>query len=114
MLAVVAGALLAAAGAVLLGEQPLEGFTALVAGALFGTALAELIVSIARYGDAYLGAAAALLTEAGIVWALYIETGHDLDAAAPEAWFAIVVGAVTAVVWLRTSARRVRHSPTSA
>lgn len=110
----VAAALLAAVGAVMLGEQPLEGFTALVAGALFGMAVAELIVSIAGYGDGYLGAAGAVLTEAGLVWALYIETGHRLDAAAPEAWVGVVVGAAASVLWLRTAARRARHNPSTA
>ena len=113
LLGVVAGLVLALIGAVLLGEQPLEGTTAFVAGALFGVAIGEAMVSVARGGDAYLSASAALLTEAGLVWALYIETGHDLRAAVPEAWAAVVVGAVLAALWVRTGARRGRRSPAS-
>lgn len=110
---VVAGAVVAVVGAVLLGEQPLEGVTALVAGGLFGMAVAEATVSLARYGDAYLAAAAALLAEAGLVWALYIETGHRLDEAPVEAWAGVALAAAAAALWLRTAARRVRDSPRS-
>ncbi|HVM07645.1 MAG TPA: hypothetical protein VM345_04205 [Acidimicrobiales bacterium] len=106
VLGVAAGAAVASLGAVMLGEQPLQGATALVAGVLFGLAIAEVVVSVARYGDLYLAAAAAILTQAGFVWALYIETGHQLDAAAPEAWVGVVLGAAAAAAWLRTAARR--------
>jgi len=111
VLGVAAGAAVAGFGAVVLGEQPLEGITALVAGGLFGMAIAEATVTIARYGDGYLAGAAALLAEAGFVWALYIETGHDLADAPPEAWIAMALSAVAAALWLRTAARRVRGSP---
>ena len=111
VLGVLAGAVVAFVGAVLLGEQPLEGVTAPVAGVLFGVAIAEATVSLARYGDGYLAGATALLAEAGLVWALYIETGHQLDEAPPEAWFGVVLAAVAAVVWLRTAARRVGGIP---
>ena len=110
VVAVAAAGLLAAIGALMLGEQPLEGLTVLLAGVLFGMAVAEVVVSIARHGDTYLAAAAALLTEAGMVWALYIETGHNLEDAPIEAWIAVVLGGASAAAWLRTAARRARHT----
>jgi hypothetical protein len=113
VVAVAAGGLVAAIGALMLGEQPLEGLTVLLAGVLFGMAVAEVVVSVARHGDVYLAIAAALLTEAGMVWALYIETGHNLGDAPIEAWIAVVLGGVSAGLWLRTAARRARHTPSA-
>lgn len=109
--AVVVAAGVSAFGAVLLGEQPLEGLTALIAGALFGVAVAEAAVTVSRYSDGYLAAAAALLAQAGLVWALYIETGHHLDEAPPEAWAGVVLAAASAAAWLKSAARRGRGSP---
>ncbi|HEX7166506.1 MAG TPA: hypothetical protein VF230_05960 [Acidimicrobiales bacterium] len=111
VVAVVAAAIVAAAGAVILGEYELSRETALVAGPLFGVAVAETIASVARRDvDDYLAGAAALLTEAGLVWSAYISTGHRLDLARPEAWAAVALGAVAAAAWLRSGARRGRST----
>ncbi|HEX4979208.1 MAG TPA: hypothetical protein VFV35_04010 [Acidimicrobiales bacterium] len=107
---VVTAALASAFGAVLLGEQPLEGTTALVAGVLFGVVVAEVLVSVARAGDGYLALAAGVLTQAGFVWALYIETGHALDEAAPSGWAGAALAAAAAAAWVRSAARRGRGS----
>ena len=109
--AVVVAAMVSAAGAVILGEYAMVGTTAFLAGAIFGALLAELVVSISKAPDGHLAIAAALLTEAGLVWSLYISTGHILTDAAPEAWVAIVLGASLAAFWVRSAARRGRHTP---
>ena len=104
---------LAAFGAVILGEQPLEGVMVVVAAVLLGVALGELIYSVARYGDGWLAGAAALLTEAAMVWALYIETGHRLDLAGAEAWLATGLGCAISAFWVRSAARRGARTPPS-
>lgn len=113
VVAVLVGAFIACAGAVILGEYVYEGTTPFLAGGLFGLVLAEVVTSIARAGDAYLMAATALLVEACLVWALWISTGHRLDLAAIEAWAGIAFGMAAAVFWVRSAGRRPRRSPTS-
>ena len=110
LFAVVAGVVLATFGALILGEQPLEGGTVLVAGVLLGFAMAEVVAAVAKEGDGYLTAAVALLTEAGMVWGLYIATGHQLEFAAPEAWVAVALGSVAGALWFRTATRRAERS----
>lgn len=111
IVAVVTGALVTGAGAVILGEYQYEGTTPFLAGGLLGLFLAELVSSIARRGDVYLMAATALLVEACLVWALWISTGHRLDYAAGEAWFGIAFGMAAAAYWVRSAGQRPRRSP---
>jgi hypothetical protein len=99
----------ALAGAVILGEYELVGARALLAGGLFGVTVAEVMATVHR-GDAdpdpHLLAASALVAEAGLVWALWISTGRDLDLAGAGGWAGVVVGVVAAPAWLRTARRR--------
>ena len=113
VVAVLVGAFITCAGAVILGEYVYEGTTPFLAGGLFGLVLAEVVTTIARTGDAYLMAATALLVEACLVWALWISTGHRLDLAAVEAWVGIAFGMAAAAFWVRSAGRRPRRSPTS-
>ena len=77
----------AALGAVILGEYELAGLRPVLAGVLFGITVAEVLATLARRwaGDPELWAAAALITEAGLVWATWISTGHELDEASTTA-----------------------------
>jgi hypothetical protein len=109
--AALAALLVAALGAVILGEYPLGGLRPIWAGVLFGVTVAEVLFTVARSGDRFLLGTAALLTEAGLVWATWISTGHDLGAAAATAWLGIVVGAAASAAWLRSAGRRAAHSP---
>jgi hypothetical protein len=111
LLSVLVGAALAAVGAVILGEYPLVGSTPLVAGLLFGIAVAEAIATVGRTSDGHLRAAAALLTEAGLVWATWISTGHRLRDASSTAWAGVIVGSVAAPLWLRSVGRRGARTP---
>jgi len=104
--AVVAGAAAAAAGAIVLGEYDLSGRAALLAGLLFGVSLAEIVVSVGGVADVAMAAATALLAEGGLVWALWISTGHHLDLASGIGWAGVVVGALAAGVWIRSAGRR--------
>lgn len=109
--AVVVAVLVAALCAVILGEYELAGLRPLLAGLLFGVVVAEVVATLARRVDPYLLAASALVTEAGLVWATWISTGRDLGLAAPSAWAGVVVGTVTAPLWLRTADRRGARTP---
>lgn len=108
--AVLAAILVAALGAVILGEYELSGTRPLLAGLVFGVTVAEVIATIARgrAGDPELWAAAALITEAGLVWATWISTGHRLDLAATTAWVGVALGTFAAPLWLRSAGRRSR------
>jgi hypothetical protein len=111
VVAVVVAAFVTCVGAVILGEYVYEGTTPFLAGGLFGVLLAELVTNVAKGADVHLMAATALLTEAGLVWALWISTGHRLDLAAGEAWFGIAFGMAAAALWVRSVERRPRRSP---
>ena len=101
-LAVLVGAAVAALGAVILGEYPLQGGVALIAGLVFGMLVGQSVVSTARDRGGVLTTAAALFAGAGLVWAGWISTGHELSLLAAEGWGAVAVGVLAAVV---TSAR---------
>jgi hypothetical protein len=109
--AAVAAALVAALGAVILGEYELAGFRPLLAGLLFGITVGEVLATVARTTDGYLLGTAALLAEAGLVWATWISTGHDLRDASATAWVGVAVGAAAGPVWLRSAGRRAPRSP---
>ena len=111
LFAVVAAAAVAAIAAVILGEYELVGTTALVAGALFGVGVAEVLVTVAKADDApALVLAAAALTGAGLLWALWISTGRNLDFASEEGYGSITVGVLAGPAWVRAAARRGRRS----
>lgn len=109
--AVLVALVVAAAGALLVGEQPLVGLRPLLAGVLFGVAVGETVATFARRADRYLLAAAALVAEAGLVWGTWISNGRDLGAATGSAWAGVVLGAVAAPLWLTSAGPRGGHSP---
>ncbi|HEX2849582.1 MAG TPA: hypothetical protein VHN98_03480 [Acidimicrobiales bacterium] len=113
VVAVLVGVAVAVVGAVVLGEYDLSGRTALLAGLLFGVALAEVMAGVARTADVAMSAAAGLLAEAGLVWALWISTGHRLDLASATGWAGVALGTVAAATWLRSAGRRGARTPTS-
>lgn len=109
--AVLVALVAAAVGALLVGEQPLVGVRALLAGVLFGVAIGEAMATMARRADPYLLAAAALVAEAGLVWGTWISSGRDLGVASGWAWAGVVIGTVAAPLWLRSAGPRGAHSP---
>jgi hypothetical protein len=110
VLAVLAGAITAAFGAVVLGEYPLAGVTGLIAGLLFGLAVAE--VALTAGGSALAGretpamVAVAAFTAAGLAWAGWISSGHLWSAVPKGLWLGAVVGAALGPWWLRGGVRR--------
>ena len=107
-----AGALVAAAAALLLGEYPFEGLLVLGSGMLVGLIVAETVVSVGDWRGRLPAGACAALAVAGLVWAGWIAEGHDLGRIAPEGWLAVALGAAAAGLrawWPGASA----DSPTS-
>jgi len=109
--AVVVAAVVAALAAVILGEYELSGARPLYAGAIFGLAVGEVLATLVRRADPYLLGAAALLAEAGLVWATWISTGRDLGLASGTAWAGVVIGTVAAPLWLTSAGRRGASTP---
>lgn len=103
--------LLVALGAVILGEYELAGARPLYAGVIFGIVVGEVLATLVRRGDRYLFGAAALLAQAGLVWATWISTGRDLASASATAWVGMALGAAAAPLWLTSASRRGARSP---
>ena len=101
----------AAAAAVILGEYELAGARPLYADVIVGLAVGEVLATLLRRGDRYLLGAAALVTEAGLVWGTWISTGRDLGSASTTAWIGIVLGTLAAPLWLTTAGRRGARTP---
>lgn len=93
-LAVVAGAAVAALGALILGEYEFKGTTPYVAGVLFGLVVAEVVVTVGRRGGAALAATVGALAAGGLVWAAWISSGRDWHYVPNAAWIAVGLGAV--------------------
>lgn len=112
LLAVAAGGVASAFGAVILGEYELNGPTPLLAGALFGLILGELVPTVARSRDPAVAGATAALAALGMTWGAWLSTGPDEDwAFVPgRAWVGVAVAVVAAVLWVRTPGRRARGS----
>ena len=98
MAALGAGALVAAAAALLLGEYPFEGLIVLGSGVLVGLLVAEAVISVGNWRGPVPAAACAVLAAAGLVWAGWIAEGHELGRIAPEGWLSVVLGAAAAAL----------------
>jgi len=96
----------AALGALILGEYELRGATPFVAGLLFGVVIGEVVVAVGRAGNARVAATSALLAAAGLVWAAFISVRHRGTGFPVAGVVAAALGATTAAVWVRSSARR--------
>jgi hypothetical protein len=111
-LALVAGAAAAAFGAVILGEYQLTGLTGVIAGALFGLAISELVLTAGSSewrGRETLGmVGVAVFTVAGLVWACWISAGHLWRYVPKGAWTGVAVGAAVGPWWLRSGVARLR------
>lgn len=111
--ALVAGAFVASLGALILGEYELRGALPYVAGALFGLAVAETIITVARPPRPVLAAVGAAFAAGGFVWAAWIEAGRDWGYVEASAWVGAVVAAVAAAGWIRSFGTRGPRSPQS-
>jgi len=110
VLALVAGAAAAAFGAVILGEYPLTGLTGVIAGTLFGLAVAEIVLtagSVEWRGRERVGmVGVAVLTAFGVAWACWISAGHLWRYVPNGAWLGLVAGAAVGPWWLHSGVSR--------
>ena len=114
VLGLVAGAVAAAGGALILGEYELEGMTPVVAGVLFGLIVAEVVTAIGKRRDGTAALASAAIAAAGMTWAAWRSTGPDehWSLVPGMAWVGVALGAVAALAWIRTPGRpAVRSRP---
>ena len=104
-LGVVVGALLCALGALILGEYEFSGVTPIGAGVLFGLVISEVVIEIGGTRHPVLGVLTGAMVAGALAWAAYVSSGEGLRPFPTEAWFAMVLGGLTAG-W-RTGHRRV-------
>lgn len=110
IVAVLAAAAAAILGALILGEYSMSGFTPVVAGVLFGVAIAEVIVAVARQTTVVHLVAAPGLTVGGLSWGIWIQVHNRHTGMPTGGWLALGIGAVAAAGWVRSSGRREAHS----
>lgn len=109
--AVAAGSAIAALGALLLGEYELDGATPLIAGALFGLVLAEVVVAVGGRRDGRTAVASAVLAAAGMIGAAWISSGNDWSFVPALGWVGVAIGAAAAAASVKAPGRRARGSP---
>ncbi len=107
-LAIVAGAVLALVGGVVLGEYDLRGTTVIIGFPLYGVAVAELASAVGRRLAAATLVALAVLVAAGLSLALWISFGHFRNEVAPPvmSWVMVAVATAATPAWGWSSRNR--------
>ena len=98
VVAVVVGALAAAAGGFVVGEYAFTGATPFVAGVLFGLVISEIVVTVARKKTVALGLVSAVMAAAGLAYAVWDDAGYGVRPVAASAWVGVALAAVVAAV----------------
>ncbi|MEY2475543.1 MAG: hypothetical protein QOG87_858 [Actinomycetota bacterium] len=111
LLGVGAAIVAAAFGGLVLGEYELKGAMVIVAAALFGVAVAEVLVAVARDAGSADAVLAGVLTGLGFAWSSWIQAGRDWGFVTGMRWAGVPVGVVAAALWVRSSGRRAAGSP---
>ncbi len=106
----VAAVVVAALGGLIMGEHPLHGVTAVIAGVLFGLFVAEAAITAGRSSDWLLVGVTALAAALGMTWAAYIEAGDRVGWIAGMRWVASGIALVSAGWWVRSLGSRVPRS----
>ena len=108
VLAIVAAASLAALGAVVLGEYPLQGLTVVIGFPLYGLAVTELALAVARRLALPTAVAVAAAVALGLTWALWISFGHFRNGSQPPglSWVMVGIAFIAALAWGRSGRRR--------
>jgi hypothetical protein len=115
ILALVAGAAVGAAGALILGEYPFSGLLVLGAGLFLGLFVAEAALGVGDWRGPVPAAACAAIAAAAMVWAGWISEGHDLGRVPAEGWLAVALAAAVAGVrvWMSRAGTRTPPGPAS-
>ena len=109
--AVVVAIVVVAFAAVILGEYELRGWVPLLAGAIIGIGIAEVVATLARWSDPAIVAATGLVAEGGMVWAIWISSGRGIVPVSGVAWAGAVIAGVVAAGWVRFALSRAPRSP---
>ena len=105
ILALVVTALVAAFGALVLGEYQLTLLTAVAAGVGMGVLLGELMLAVGRRRGWLPAIAAAVVAGAAILWAAWIDSGEGLDPIRGTAWLGVGLAGLSAGGRLRPTRR---------
>jgi hypothetical protein len=102
------GAVVAAVGALVLGEYSLGALAGVVAGVILGFAVAEAALMTLGYRtlDTRFGAVLALAAFAALVWAGWIDVHHRDESIGAGAWLGAVAAAATVAVRTRLGTAR--------
>jgi hypothetical protein len=98
VVAVVLGALAAAAGGFVVGEYAFTGATPFVAGVLFGLVISEIVVTVARKKTVVLGMTSAVMAAAGLAYAVWDDAGYGVRPVATSAWIGVALAAAVAAI----------------
>jgi hypothetical protein len=98
VVAVVSGALAAAAGGFVVGEYAFTGATPFVAGVLFGLVISEIVVTVARKKTVVLGMTSAVMAAAGLAYAVWDDAGYGVRPVATSAWIGVALAAAVAAI----------------
>lgn len=86
----------AALAALILGEYEFTVATGVLAGAVLGFIVAEVVTSLGRWRGVVPATVSAGIAAAGLAWAGWIDAGHGLERYPNGAWAAVAVGAAVA------------------
>jgi hypothetical protein len=103
----VCAALVAALGALILGEYEFTGTLPYIAGPLFGLAVGETTVAVGRSRSPITASVASLLALGGIAWAGWIDSSEGVEPIHSGVWAAAALAAIAA--FLRTAELRPGH-----
>lgn len=112
--ALVVAAMASALGALILGEYEQAGVTPFVGGVLFGLAVAELVLTVTHRGTTVLAVGAAVVSAAGLGWAVWISSGRGIAPVPGVAYAGVALGAIVSGAWVTASGRRRKPHPAAA
>src|SRR5579864_1324161 len=103
LLAVVAALAVAALGGAILGEYTLGGLLPLLAGALYGVVVGEVLLWVGRRPPVWATTAAAVAAAIGTAWSLWISSGHHVSYASAAQWASVGVAGLAVGAWVGTA-----------
>lgn len=109
-LGLVVAALVAALGALILGEYEFDGTLPFVAGPLFGLVVGEVVVGVGRSRALPVAVLAGAIAAAGIAWAGWIDSSEGVEPVKGLVWVAAGLAAAVALVRTAGIPRGVRRS----
>lgn len=101
ILPVVAGAAVAAFGALIVGEYEFEGVLPVLAGLVLGLLVSEAVALGGQWRGWVPAGVGAVLAAAGILWGGWIDAGQGIEAYPWMAWVGAAVAAAVALVRTR-------------